>query len=89
MSEGKRRWFQLHLSTCVVLMFAMGFCIWAYLDLIPIAMDEITHHGDRFGYFLVAVYWACYLLPLVLMLGVQCFEFSIRRRERKQQELQE
>lgn len=92
MSEGKakRAWFQLHLSTCVVLSLVAGF-------LFPLAFSYFEYFVEfysnpelgwkpgpyvRLGVIGVLV-WAGFL---ILFLVAYSYDWAIRRRERKQQE---
>lgn len=97
MSEKKRRWFQIHLSTAVVLMFVAGAILWAnvashefvYLNNKSKAWEAIAVHGwpiyaDRPAEHPVySILWAANVIVgfFVLTMTWVFCESLIRRRE--------
>lgn len=82
----KRSWFQLHLSTCVALMFVAGPLVWAnysyYMNL-----DWILRHFNLYEASFDLFLLGCSGLPvlsIVVLSGIAVTaEFLLRRRERK------
>ncbi|MCK6473535.1 MAG: hypothetical protein L6R28_17560 [Planctomycetes bacterium] len=67
----KRAWFQLHLSTCIVLMVVVGCLVWANLQTYPASL-MVRNDGQRVGFLRNESSWeqgigwpGCfYLLPM-------------------------
>jgi membrane-associated PAP2 superfamily phosphatase len=76
----KRRFWQIHLSTAVVLMLVIGFMMPTFIDTI----SDWTHDLERGGAYLDQQHW--YVLRLlftviIIILAVGTWECFIRRRE--------
>ena len=89
-AETKRPWFQIHLSTCIVLMITASICVgvWVLVGKIQPPADQLddahviqAHRAvKRVGQYIAGIG------TLFGVVFTVYFEWSIRRRERKQQE---
>jgi len=79
--QKKRAWFQIHLSTAIVLMFVAGVLVWATIAYLHYA-DNMLWYENTFLELIVSTGVFCIFdLSILVAVGVAC-EWAIRRRER-------